>query len=378
MANYQKYAAFFLAGAFCLSCVKQCLQTFPVSVRADNDDGRKQVVIIGDGISTRAGLAQGELSYPEILENTTEIVVQNFAQEAYTTDQILSCLENPEIQEALAQADLILVTAGIHDIMTPFIDKAHEFMDEFGFVYFEDIFSANLADYGIEDETELLYYANQLTNAAKQNRDPAEENLKKITENLLQYENANIVFQTVYNNLNTIRNYRKLSLKRKQAYNSISNPVTTVVEKAFNEHLRTLAEEHENVQVVDTFTLFQGKAYLYVNLDDLDIHPNAKGHSKIADTIIEVTGLERKEGSDPVMTETTTEAISTTTSLETPTTATSSETTNMTTMNEVASDTTTTTMSEIVSDISTTTMNEVVSDISTTTMSEVVSDISTT
>ncbi|MDE5769968.1 MAG: hypothetical protein K2H82_11345, partial [Oscillospiraceae bacterium] len=349
MANYQKYAAVFLAGAFCLSCVKQCLQTFPVSVRAD-DDSRKQIVIIGDGISTRAGLAQGELSYPEILENTTEIAVQNFAQEAYTTDQILSCLEDPEIQEALAQADLILVTAGIHDIMTPFISKAQEFMEEFGFVHFEDIFSANLSDYGIEDETELLYYANELTNAAKQNRDTAEENLQKITENLLQYENAEIVFQTVYNNLNTVRNYRKLSLKRKQAYNSISNPITTIMEKAFNEHLRSIAQENENVQVVDTFSLFQGKAYQYVNLDDLDVHPNAKGHSKIADAIIEVTGLERKEIPDPSETETTTETMSTTasmiTSSETASTTTSSETASTTTSSETA---TTTTSSETAS-----------------------------
>ncbi|MDE5754762.1 MAG: SGNH/GDSL hydrolase family protein, partial [Oscillospiraceae bacterium] len=346
MGKYGKFAVALLVGTFCLMCVNQSLEEFPVPVRANDVT---HVVIIGDSISTRAGLAEDAYSYPEILENTTEIKIQNFAQESYTTSEILACLEDMTIQESLADADLIIVTAGIHDIMDPFVAKANEFMGEFGFARFMDVFSANLSDYGIEDESELLYYANQLSSCAKQNRKEAAANIEEITKNLLQYENAEIIFQTVYNNINTIENYQQLSLKRRQAYNSINNPVTSVMESTFNEHLRSLAEQYENVKTVDVFSLFQGKAYQYVNLEQLDVNPNAEGHALIADAIIEAAGLEKKELPQPTTeTTTTTETTDpsmtqTTTTTETTDPIVTQTTTTTETTDPIVTQTTTTT-----------------------------------
>ena len=366
MKYIQKLTAAVTALGFCLASLF-VYQSSTVPVQAD--DGQK-VVIIGDSISTGAGLAEGEKSYVDWLAYYTDVQIQNFAQDNYTTAEVLQCLDNAQIQAALSEADMILVTVGIHDIMDPFLEVANSYMTKFGFEKFTDVFTANLADYGIESEDDLIPYSNNLGRAVRSNQDTAAENMLAITDKLSQYQNAKIIYQTVYNSTDTIENLSSLSRKRQNAYTTVCNPITSVVNECFNNHLYEL-EEQGSCLVVDTFAGFKSYAYQYTNLNDLDANPNAAGHIWIADAIIEKAGLEKTEPTEPTTEETTTtESTSTSTTTTTESTSTSTSTTTTTESTSTSTSTTTTTEPTSTSTSTTTTTESTSTSTSTTTTTE--------
>ena len=243
-------------------------------------------------------------------------------------------------------------------------------MEEFGFSEFQEVFSAELKAYGFETEDELLPYSNRLAAAARQNQKTASANLQTITETLSQYQNAKIIYQTVYNATDTIKNFNDLSLKRQSAYNGVRNPIRTVVTNYLNQLLHEKAET-ENIILVDTFSGFAGLAYQYTNLNDLDMNPTAEGHIWIADAVMEAAGLEKKE-TEP--TETTTNAPETTTSTTTTSTTTTPETTTTSTTTTSTTTTSMTTTSTTTTSTTTTSMTTT----STTTTSTTTTSTTTT
>lgn len=250
-----------------------------------------KIVVIGDSISTGAGLADGQKSYVDLIQDYTNAEIQNFAQDTYTTGDVLTCLDDAQVQQALSQADVILVTVGIHDIMDKFMETTNGFMTQFGFEKFTDVFTASLGEHGFSDEMELVPYANTMADDIKLNRESATANFQEITAKLSQYQDAKIVYQTVYNLLDNIEMYDSLSMKRKMAYNSILNPAGMVVNSCFNEYLTTFTQGQDNCILIDTYSEFQGNAYKYTNLYDLEVNPNAEGHAWIAETVIAEAGL---------------------------------------------------------------------------------------
>ncbi|MBD5142616.1 MAG: hypothetical protein HDT22_03280 [Ruminococcus sp.] len=351
------------------------------------------IVVIGDSISTGAGLPDGEKSYVQLIQDYTCLEIQNFAQDNYTTEDILLSINDAQIQEALSQADVIIVTVGIHDIMDEFISTANEFMTQFGFENFLDVFTASLTDYGFSDEMQLIPYSNKMASAIKANRESATANFQAITENLSQYQNATIVYQTVYNLLDNIENYDNLSVKRKAAYNSILNPAGLAVKSCFNDYLETFTKEQANCILIDAYSAFQGEAYRYTNLNNLEMNPSAEGHAWIAEAIISAAELPEGEKIDdttptetnPVPTNpaetTTTVSDLDTTPTETTTTVSDLDTTPTETSTTSSSNTTPTETTTIVSDLDTTpTETSTTSDFNTTPIetTTTVSDLNTT
>ncbi len=253
----------------------------------------QKIVVLGDSISTGKDLAQDEKSYVTLLEEYTNIQIQNFAQDNYTTADVLTCLSDTQVKEALAQADVILITVGEHDFMDEFLVTADNFRQEFQFEKFHDVFSVQLADYGFTDENELLPYSNAMASAIRLNQDAAGENIQKINAELANYPNAKIIYQTAYNLLDNLHDYSTLSSKRQMAYNGIMNPAKTALNKYLNDYITQFAEEHENCILIDTYTGFAGNAYQYTRLYELNLNPTAAGHAWMADTIIKESGLSR-------------------------------------------------------------------------------------
>ncbi len=261
-----------------------------------------KIVVIGDGISSGAMLADGEKSYVQIVEEYAGAAeVQNFAQEGFTIADLLAQLEETEVQNALQEADLIFVSIGTHDALDPFMAKAHSFMEEFEFAQFADVFTAQLEDHvdangdPLTETTLQTVYAPQLKEAALQNREAAAADILLVGEALSGYE-GKVVYQTVYNCIDTIENLYEISSKRRLAYNSICNPVSSMLndaETSINASLRQMAEEYDCV-LVDSFTGFDDYAYKYVNLDELDVHPTAEGHRWIATEVLAASGLLKK------------------------------------------------------------------------------------
>lgn len=252
----------------------------------------KRIVVIGDSISFGSKLAEGQKSYVELLEAQPGTEVLNFSYEDLTTESLLQYMNDRQLQSYLDSADVIVVNVGIHDIMDPFMEKAKGFMDKFGFVKFEDVFFASLGDYGLT-ETDLQLYARDLTVAVKSNRESAKANMLKIGERLSMYSDAQIVFQNVYNPIDTIENLEELSDKRKMAYESICNIVNIALNDSVNAAISELSESYR-YDVVDVQGAFLGNAYRYANLNELDVNPTVKGHAVIAEKVINMT--DRKQG----------------------------------------------------------------------------------
>lgn len=272
--------------AVCLLMAVSCINLIQMPVLTNAEDAVK-IVVIGDGISTGAQLADGGKSYVELVEESGNYEVRNFAQDNFTTADLLDSLNDAQIQQALSDADVILVTIGIHDIMDQFLVTANGFMEQFGFVRFTDVFTANLEEHGFTDEMELVPYANTMADAIKANRTEATANMQEITKQLETYQDAKIVYQTVYNLLDNIEMYDTLSIKRKTAYNSIMNPAGLVAASCYNNYLASYTTQQGNAVLADVSSAFAGNAWQYTNLYDLEMHPNAAGQQVIADLVLQ-------------------------------------------------------------------------------------------
>lgn len=281
----QKYTAAMMAAIMSLTAA-------PAAVSAADE---QNVVIIGDSISAGTSLLESDKSYAEIIDNYNGVNVQNFSVEGGTTQEVLDLLSDSAVQSALESADVIVVTAGIHDIMDPFMAKADEYMLKWGFEKFEDVFFAALADYNLT-ETDLLIYNAELVNAAKANKETAKANMLAIGEALSGYE-GRVVLQKAYNSIDTIKNLDELSTKRKSAYESICNVVSTSLNESVNAAIDELSASH-SYEVVDVHAGFLGKAYKYANLSELDVNPTAEGHKWIAAEVLAAAGLLRTGDAD--------------------------------------------------------------------------------
>ena len=283
MKNYVKSLAGLSAVIFTLS------NSMFLSVHGEHV---RNIVILGDSVSTEQSLGSEEKSYVECLENYTNLNIQNFSQENFMTADVLECFHQQDVQEALNNADMIILAVGEHEVTDEFIETANGILETFGITDFPDIFTANLEDFGVTNEDQLISYSNQLATAIRKNQSSVEENLQLIDTELNAYTNAKIIWQNLYNPLDTIENYDQLSAKRKLAYDSILNPAKSTI-SSINEVIAESAQHHENCQVLDVYSEFAGKSYLYTNLSQLDANPNADGHAKISEMMISQASLSR-------------------------------------------------------------------------------------
>lgn len=84
-----------------------------------------QIVAIGDSLTEGIGDEVEEGGYVTILEDTVNqekplIEVENYGKQGNRSDQLLERMEEPEIEESLEEADIILITIGANDIMKIF------------------------------------------------------------------------------------------------------------------------------------------------------------------------------------------------------------------------------------------------------------------
>ncbi len=276
----QKYTSAMMAAVMALSMG---------GMQTSAADDVQNIVVIGDSVAAGNALTDAEQSYVELVGEYTGAKVQNFAAAGNTTQDVLDCLDHAQVQAALAEADVILVSVGMHDIMDPFMAKANEFMVQFGFQRFSDVFFASLADYNL-DELDLMIYNGQLTSAVESNMEPAAANMLEIGEQLAAYPNAQVILSNAYNPIDTIENLDELSSKRKDAYTTVCTTVSNTLNASVNQAIAETAAAN-GYEVVDVHAAFKGFAYKYVNLSDLDMNATAAGHALIAQKINALLGV---------------------------------------------------------------------------------------
>lgn len=272
--HFRRAAAAMLAGMTLLAAQ-------PVAVNAQAEDIKK-IVLLGDGITSGATLESD--SYAALVQEHIGGQIVDLSKDACTTEDLLAKLDDPAVQAELADADVILFTVGIQDIMNPFFDQLRVYKDELGFNSLEELYNSKRSDLAVSDDT-LVRYSLVLAGKLEQNEISCRDNILEIGAKLSAYQDAEIFCPNVYNCLNAIQGFDSMSNKRQTAYRSIMNPCDYVLKDSVNASYAKLAEDY-GFTVIDTYSYFKGLAYKHTNLMEMDANPTASGHRVIAREIV--------------------------------------------------------------------------------------------
>lgn len=286
-----------------LSAVLTASMTFSVAVpfQVNAVEKNSSIVLLGDGVFTGAGLSESDRSCVEILDSLTDAEIRNFAFDNATTTDVLAQLDSEEVQAALAGADVVIVSAGMHDIFEPYIEAAQAQLEKFEVDYswhldnITELFYMRPSDIGVSSDnidTLATEYTSPLSRAARQNRNAAAENLENIGQRLSMYPNAKVIYVNCFNIMDTLANLSELSAKRQDSYNLVKRPVGACLNSDkvnVNGAIRNNATNYGSA-IVDTFTGFAGRAYEYSYLPVLNVNPSRTGHEWIAMEILSAIG----------------------------------------------------------------------------------------
>ncbi|WP_199614854.1 GDSL-type esterase/lipase family protein [Paenibacillus alkalitolerans] len=195
---------------------------------------RLNIVAIGDSLTAGTGDETGKgyvTGMKELLDERLDVpvyVLGNFAQNGYTTSQVLAEIESRKgIRESIGQADVIVMTAGGNDL------------------------------FRLGDEVDLEAIRDRFPDALTNIR----EILVKIKE---INNNAKVYYIGLYNPFIELPQFKEASL--------------TVQD--WNTEVFRLAERMEGVTFVPTFDLFENGVSRFLSSDDY--HPNGEGYARIA------------------------------------------------------------------------------------------------
>lgn len=242
------------------------------------------IVVLGDDMGAGTDLPEGAQSYAEQIGSYLNANVTNFAQAGYTTEDVLACVNDADVQACLAEADIILVSGGMNDIMTPYINLANSYIEEFGLSDFSELFTTSREDIGLTD-SELLVRSAQLNNKASENKAAAIANINSIGEKLSAYD-AQVVYVNVFHPMNTLEQYDSLSVNRKNAYDiGVINPIMGSLQSNSTGNLNAsyagIAETY-GATLVDSYALFDKLAYRYSYPMELKPYLNEEGQNLLA------------------------------------------------------------------------------------------------
>lgn len=256
---------------------------FSFAVCAD-DFKVNSIVLLGDSITYGFGLSEDEQNYGDILGEYYGAEVQNFAQNGLTTDGLLEKLEQEEIRSAVKDCGMVCLSIGGNDLLHIFLDALSQLgIDIQTDTRYDNGMSAAdvSSDFYNNFSSEFIQkfitdYASQFGPAASK----AAENIKTISGQLRELNpNAVLVMQTVYQPFESSDTAKNIIMKPLGAFTAM--------------HLSTInnAVKENAPYTADIMTKFSEKPYLYTNIDNMDIHPNALGHMLIAEEIAQTVGI---------------------------------------------------------------------------------------
>lgn len=201
-----------------------------------------KIVAIGDSLTRGVGDASSGGGYIGILERSINqekhvATFENLGIPGNRSDQLLQRLEQEEIQEALEEADLILITIGANDIM--------------------EVAKQNITDLELEDFVkERQFY---------------EQRLSKILEKIQSYnKNAEIYLLGIYNPF-------------EKYFGDIAE--LNMIVDAWNDTSNSVTLEMNNITFVPVVDLFN-ESEENIFADD-NFHPNYQGYYLIAERVLQ-------------------------------------------------------------------------------------------
>ena len=102
-----------LLGALCALMLAVGL----LPVRALAADGAASYLALGDSVTSGYGLAEGGRAFPDLVAQELGVDYVNAGQPGLTSAELLSQVQDPEMADAITDADVITVTIGGNDLM---------------------------------------------------------------------------------------------------------------------------------------------------------------------------------------------------------------------------------------------------------------------
>ena len=286
--------------ALCLA-----LSLLPASALAAGGE-QKSYVALGDSITTGYGLEENETGFARQVADSNGYTLTNLAQNGATSSMLFASLSGSEVSSAIASADLITITIGGNDLMNAlYAYLAKEYNTKNGTDITAEDVKASLAGTHseIQQSTMLILAASKISDFLQSTE--ATTALGAFTTNF-----TNIISAIKGNNssaeiivVNQYNPYSRLSTGNLLDLSALDSAV-----QALNTAISSGATA--GYTVADVYTAFEEATENPCNASvslpsiNLDFHPNAAGHSLIADTISALLtdegGSEDPEVSGPI------------------------------------------------------------------------------
>ena len=252
-------------------------------------------VALGDSISTGYGLdtEKAEKSFVEQIAEQQELSMTMLAADGETTASLLEKLADADgaVAKALEPADVVTLTIGGND----FMNALYEYMAEAYNAANSKSFTAEQFKEALEGKNEELEQAMALifvtqnisgfASGASTLLTQFETALNKIASGIRRHTNAPVVVATQYNPYRFAAN--EVSGEPATAAQAIANAFGTMLD-LMNAKITAL-EKQEGFFTADVFSAFDEAQQNPCNASflssNLDFHPNAHGHTLMAQTV---------------------------------------------------------------------------------------------
>ncbi|MEW9698906.1 GDSL-type esterase/lipase family protein [Paenibacillus sp. SI8] len=207
-----------------------------------------QIVALGDSLTAGTGDNTGKgyvgrvREKLELQSGKPVFVLNNLAIPGYKSDQLLTDLALKKTQDALAQADIVLLTIGGNDL----------------FAGGEDMFKGEKQEFNPD--------------AALKRIDPALERVDQVLKAINKANpNAVIMYVGLYHPFLDLDPNREGSL----------------IVQRWNNRVFEMSNVYPNMVIVPTYDLFEQNLIKYLSAAD-HFHPNGDGYERIADRIVQI------------------------------------------------------------------------------------------
>ncbi|MBR6761819.1 MAG: hypothetical protein IKM30_07290 [Oscillospiraceae bacterium] len=259
-----------LAASLAAALSVSAMSTAAFSVNAAEDS----LLILGDSISAGYGLSEGEYGYYDYLGECMDLTVTNMAVSGAQTSHLLELIDESATQDAIKDADLIAISIGANDLLTPFrafldakLKEGEDYIDLFYRLEAEGTLVAQMA--------QLTGYLSDFIEAAKVNLSEIETQIRALNPD------APLVMQTIYNPAEFYTTEYN-GVDYAETYGMLSRYLKNMLSRV-NGHMAEL----ETVTVADVMAAYEGTGWLYVRIREKDVHPTVLGHALIAAVIMD-------------------------------------------------------------------------------------------